>query len=63
MSNEAGMSTHVNQSDISDVLAIDSLLSAEERRVRERVRDFTNQRIRPDIAGWYEDAVFPSTLR
>ncbi|WP_018773598.1 acyl-CoA dehydrogenase family protein [Arthrobacter sp. 131MFCol6.1] len=62
MSNEAGMSTEANLSDVSDVLAIDSLLSAEERTVRERVRDFTNQRIRPGIAGWYEDAVFPLEL-
>src|SRR6478609_9224053 len=59
MSNEADIPA---DSDVSDVLAIDSLLSAEERRVRERVRDFTNQRIRPDIAGWYEDAVFPLEL-
>ncbi len=59
MSNEAGIP---EDSDVSDVLAIDSLLSAEERSVRERVRDFTNQRIRPDIAGWYEDAVFPLDL-
>jgi glutaryl-CoA dehydrogenase len=59
MSNEAGIP---DESDVSDVLAIDSLLSAEERAVRERVRDFTNQRIRPDIAGWYEDAVFPLEL-
>mgnify|MGYP001108500551 FL=1 len=62
MSNEAGMSNEANLSDVSDVLAIDSLLSAEERTVRERVRDFTNQRIRPGIAGWYEDAVFPLEL-
>ncbi|MCI9871632.1 acyl-CoA dehydrogenase family protein [Arthrobacter humicola] len=62
MSNEAGMNYEANLSDVSDVLAIDSLLSAEERTVRERVRDFTNQRIRPGIAGWYEDAVFPLEL-
>ena len=62
MSNEAGMNNEANLSDVSDVLAIDSLLSAEERTVRERVRDFTNQRIRPGIAGWYEDAVFPLEL-
>ena len=62
MSNEAGMNHEANLSDVSDVLAIDSLLSAEERTVRERVRDFTNQRIRPGIAGWYEDAVFPLEL-
>jgi len=39
MSNEAGMNNEANLSDVSDVLAIDSLLSAEERTVRERVRD------------------------
>ena len=55
MSNEA-------LSDVSDVLAIDALLSAEELAVRERVRDFTDQRIRPGIAGWYDDAVFPLEL-
>src|SRR6476659_2184244 len=60
MSNEAGMNNDL--SDVSDVLAIDSLLSAEERTVRERVRDFTCQRLRPGIAGWYEDAVFPFEL-
>jgi len=62
MSNEAGMSNEATLSDVSDILALDSLLSAEERTVRERVRDFTNQRIRPGIAGWYEDAVFPLEL-
>lgn len=43
----------------SDVLALDSLLTAEELALREQVRDFTAQRIRPNIARWYEDAVFP----
>src|SRR3954471_8689646 len=56
------MSNEANHSDVSDVLAIDSLLSAEELAVRERVRDFTDQRIRPGIAGWYEDAEFPLDL-
>ncbi len=48
--------------DVSDILAIDSLLSAEELAVREKVRDFTRQRIRPGIAGWYDDGVFPLEL-
>lgn len=48
--------------DVSDVLAIDSLLSAAELDVREKVRDFTRQRIRPGIARWYEDGVFPLEL-
>lgn len=56
------MSRATEASDVSDVLAIDSLLSAEELAVREKVRDFTNQRIRPGIAGWYEDGVFPLEL-
>lgn len=49
-------------SDPSDVLALDSLLSAEELDTRERIRDFTSQRIRPNIARWYEDAVFPREI-
>ncbi|MFJ5954641.1 acyl-CoA dehydrogenase family protein [Paenarthrobacter sp. NPDC092416] len=46
----------------SDVLALDSLLSAEELALREKVRDYTTQRIRPNIARWYENAVFPREI-
>ncbi|WP_458111670.1 acyl-CoA dehydrogenase family protein [Arthrobacter sp. R1-13] len=46
----------------SDVLALDALLSPEELALRQRIRDFTDQRIRPGIAAWYEDAVFPLEL-
>jgi glutaryl-CoA dehydrogenase len=48
--------------DPSDVLALDTLLTAEELDLRQRVRDFTDQRIKPSIARWYEDAVFPLEL-
>jgi glutaryl-CoA dehydrogenase len=48
--------------DPSDVLALDTLLTAEELDVRQRIRDFTDQRIKPGIARWYEDAVFPLEL-
>ena len=48
-------------SDPSDVLALDSLLSPDELAVRERVRDFTDQRIRPDRR-LVRDAVFPLEL-
>jgi glutaryl-CoA dehydrogenase len=48
--------------DPSDVLALDTLLTAEELDLRQRVRDFTDQRIKPCIARWYEDAVFPLEL-
>lgn len=46
----------------SDVLALDSLLTADELALRGRVRDYTAQRIRPNIARWYEDAHFPREL-
>ena len=62
MSNEAGFPSGSEGSAISDILAIDSLLSAGELAVRERVRDFTQQRIRPGIAGWYDAGVFPLEL-
>ncbi|MDZ4093075.1 MAG: acyl-CoA dehydrogenase family protein [Arthrobacter sp.] len=62
MSNEAEFPHGSDGTDVSDVLAIDSLLSAGELAVRERVRDFTEQRIRPGIAGWYDEGVFPLEL-
>jgi len=62
MSNEASFPNGSEGSDVSDILAIDSLLSTGELAVRERVRDFTQQRIRPGIAGWYDDGVFPLEL-
>ncbi|MBT8159112.1 MULTISPECIES: acyl-CoA dehydrogenase family protein [Arthrobacter] len=46
----------------SDVLDLDSLLNTDELELRQRVRDFADQRIRPNIARWYEDAVFPREL-
>ncbi|NWL35324.1 acyl-CoA dehydrogenase family protein [Paenarthrobacter nitroguajacolicus] len=46
----------------SDVLALDSLLAVDELALRDRVRDYTSQRIRPNIARWYEDAHFPLEL-
>ncbi|WP_427016411.1 acyl-CoA dehydrogenase family protein [Pseudarthrobacter sp. P1] len=42
-----------------DLLNIDSLLSADELALRDTVRAFVDRRIRPHIAGWYEQAVFP----
>ncbi|HEY8752040.1 MAG TPA: acyl-CoA dehydrogenase family protein [Arthrobacter sp.] len=48
--------------DPSDVLALDALLSPDERAFRQRIRDFTDQRIKPNIARWYDDAVFPLEL-
>ena len=62
MSNDDGLPQGPDGPDVSDILAIDSLLSAGELALRERVRDFTQQRIRPGIAGWYDDGVFPLEL-
>ena len=49
-------------SDISDLIDFDVLLTAEERTLRDSVRTFVNSEIKPHIAGWYEDAVFPLEL-
>ncbi|MCG2623089.1 acyl-CoA dehydrogenase family protein [Arthrobacter sp. I2-34] len=46
-------------SDISDLIDFDSLLTADERALRGSVRSFVESAIKPNIAGWYEDAVFP----
>jgi glutaryl-CoA dehydrogenase len=46
----------------SDVLGIDALLSDDERAVRDRVREFVDEHIRPHIAGWFDRAVFPVEL-
>jgi glutaryl-CoA dehydrogenase len=48
--------------DPSDVLALDALLTPGELALRQRIRDFTEQRIKPNIGGWYDDAVFPLEL-
>ncbi|WP_449372605.1 acyl-CoA dehydrogenase family protein [Arthrobacter psychrolactophilus] len=45
--------------DPSDLIDFDSLLSSEERGLRDSVRSFVNSEIKPNIAGWYEKGVFP----
>lgn len=45
-----------------DVLNLDSLLNPGELELRNAVRDFVDERIRPNIADWYEDARFPLEL-
>jgi glutaryl-CoA dehydrogenase len=46
----------------SDFLNIDVHLSAEEQSVRERVRSFVDEKIRPHIKAWYDEAVFPEEI-
>ena len=45
-----------------DYLDIDGLLVAEELALRDRVRAFVDERIRPNIADWYATATFPREL-
>jgi glutaryl-CoA dehydrogenase len=48
--------------DPHDLLAIDDLLSDDEKALRTRVRSFVDAEVRPHIADWYERAVFPVEL-
>ncbi len=45
-----------------DYLDLDSLFTAEELALRDRVREFVDRRIRPNIAQWYEKAIFPREI-
>lgn len=46
----------------ADILGLDALLTAEERRTRDEVRAFVDARIRPFIADWFDRAVFPREI-
>lgn len=46
----------------TDYLDIDSLLTRQEIDLRSQIRQFVDDRIRPNIKSWYEDAVFPQDL-
>jgi glutaryl-CoA dehydrogenase len=41
------------------LLELDSLFSEEDRAIRDTVRRFVDDRIRPDVAEWYESASLP----
>ena len=56
---DAGSSAHP---DPIDLLNIDAHLSEEERDVRERVHSFVQERIKPNIQAWYDEAVFPKEI-
>src|SRR5215210_967288 len=45
-----------------DFLNIDALLSEEEIRVRQEVRRFVDERIKPNIQEWWEKAIFPREI-
>ena len=46
----------------NDLLGIDSLLTEDEVEFRATVREFVHRRITPNIAGWFDSAVFPVEL-
>lgn len=46
----------------TDFLAIDRLLSEEERLIRDTVRSFVREKILPDVAGWFERGELPREL-
>ena len=48
--------------DPSDLLDLAGLFSETELELRDEVRAFVDARIRPNIADWYEDAVFPREI-
>ena len=43
-----------------DLIAADSLLSEEERAIRDTVRQFGNDHLRPHIGGWFEEGNIPA---
>src|ERR687889_2867082 len=47
---------------VQDFLNIDARLSDGEKDVRERVRSFVHQKIKPNIEAWYDEAVFPKEI-
>lgn len=46
----------------TDLISFDTLLTADEIAFRDRVRSFVDDAIRPNIADWYERAVFPTEI-
>jgi alkylation response protein AidB-like acyl-CoA dehydrogenase len=47
---------------VLDYLDIESEFTAEERQFRDTVRDFLDERVRPDIADHYEAGTFPTEI-
>ncbi len=45
-----------------DLLSLDTMLSDSELQLRDRVRELVTRVIRPNIADWYERAVFPAEI-
>ena len=48
--------------DPHDVLAIDSLLSEEERLLRDTVRQLVTDKVLPDVGEWFDQGIFPKEM-
>ena len=48
--------------DTSDLIDVDSLLNESELELRRAVRAFVDLEIKPHIAGWYDNAEFPTSI-
>src|SRR3712207_2782337 len=48
--------------DATDLLGLDNLFSDEELAVREEVRSFVDEKIKPNLREWWEGAIFPREL-
>ena len=46
----------------TDFLELDTLLTDEEREVRDSVRTFVQEKIKPNIRDWWEKAIFPREI-
>ncbi|GAA2247401.1 MULTISPECIES: acyl-CoA dehydrogenase family protein [Kitasatospora] len=54
------MATTPARLDPADLLSVGELLTDEERLVRDTVRKFADERIRPYVGDWFERGVFPA---
>jgi glutaryl-CoA dehydrogenase len=48
--------------DPHDFLALDALLSEEEKTIRDTVRQFVSNRVLPDVGDWFEQGILPREL-
>src|SRR6266704_2156270 len=48
--------------DVMSLLNFDALLDEEERLIQKTVRSFVTDKVKPHIAGWFEDGISPREL-